>query len=49
MQAALKPRDVPSGTAISVFAVRRRYGHIYISVLFVRTDAKETPPGGRGN
>ena len=30
MQAALKLRDVPLGTAISVSAVRRRYGQIYI-------------------
>lgn len=43
----MKLRDVPSGTAISVSADRRRYGHIYISILYVRTNAKETPPGGK--
>ena len=47
MQAALKLRAVSSGTAISVSADRRRYGHIYISILYVRTNAKETPPGGK--
>ena len=45
----MKLRDVPSGTAISVSADRRRYGHIYISILYVRTNAKETPPGGSIN
>ena len=48
MQAALKLRAVSSGTAISVSADRRRYGHIYISILFVRTNAKETPNEGGG-
>ena len=41
----LKPRDVPSGTAILVSAVRRRYGQIIVLILFVRTNAKETPKG----
>jgi hypothetical protein len=36
----LKPRDVPSGTAILVSAVRHRYGQTYNSILFVRTECK---------
>jgi len=36
----LKPRDIPSGMAIMVSAVRRRYGHTYKSILFVRTECK---------
>ena len=45
----LKPRAVPSGTAILVSAVRRRYGQI---TLFIFTksvpNAKETPNGSGG-
>ena len=43
----LKPRDIPTGMAILVSAVRRRYGHTYNSILFVRTECKGDTTRGK--
>ena len=43
MQAALKLRDVPSGTAISVSADRRRYGQNSLQT-FSLTVLPQQPP-----
>ena len=38
----LKPRDIPSGMAILVSAVRRRYGQTNGLILYVRTCKGDT-------